>query len=48
VNVFVLELDEERDDEGRASMVIVCCVWYCVEHTIPGDRDATDFAGLFL
>ena len=23
---FVLELDEERDDDGRASMVIVCCV----------------------
>jgi hypothetical protein len=22
----VLELDEERDDDGRASMVIVCCV----------------------
>ena len=22
----VLELDEERDDDGRASMIIVCCV----------------------
>ena len=44
----VLEFDEERDDDGRASMVTVCCVWYCVEHTISGDRDATDFAGLFL
>lgn len=43
----MLELDEERDDDGRASMVIVCCVRYCVEHTISGDRDATDFAGLF-
>jgi hypothetical protein len=44
----VLYVDEERDDDGRASMVTVCCVWYCVEHTISGDRDATDFAGLFL
>jgi hypothetical protein len=46
-DVFVLELDEERDDDERASMVVVCCVWYCITHTIPGDGDATDFAGLF-
>ena len=29
----MLEVDEERDDDGRDSMTIVCCVYCSTIHT---------------